>query len=237
MRPMHPREHAIVEGLCSQGYPIDARTPPRGGGLGRHVFGIGFKRNFGGVETRHGRTGVEESCEQRREGVGRKERGSSAAQVETLKGLGVNAPGRASGDDIELFQHSIHVLFGRDTLAYRYGEVAVGAAAPAEGDVDVEVAHGGKVSTPLTPTRTPSPAAASRPRASRAPSGPSARRSYPCRRWRPARRHAWVPCGANPTATAATRSGLAAPVAGMVRSRTPCARRLASRALRGCLPS
>src|SRR4029077_15649748 len=80
----------------------------------------------------------------------------------------------------------------RDMLAYRDGEVTVRTAAPAEGDVDVEVAHGGKVSTPLTPTQTPSPAAASRRRASRAPSGPSARRSYPCQRWRPARRHAWV---------------------------------------------
>src|SRR5690349_11224557 len=121
---MHPREHAIVEGLCSQGYPIDARAPPRGGGLGRHVFGIRFKRNFGGVESRRGRKGVEESREQRRQSVGRKERGSSAAQVETRKGLpeiavlrrrrecrrswtpgrgpGVNPLGRASGDGIEL---------------------------------------------------------------------------------------------------------------------------------------
>ena len=52
-------------------------------------------------------------------------------------------PGLASGvsgrDQPQLLQHGLHILAGRDPLADRDGEVAVGAAPVAEGDVEINM--------------------------------------------------------------------------------------------------
>src|SRR5207245_5605447 len=73
------------------------------------------------------------------------QRRSSAAQLAGFHTLVTMIPGLAPGVSRaysrQLPEDGIHVLSRRDVLAHRDGEIAVGAAALAEGDMDVEVAH------------------------------------------------------------------------------------------------
>src|SRR2546425_16785 len=82
---------------------------------------------------------VEERREKRGERVRREQRRSAAAEVE---GFEIPRPGVSRTDEVELAEHLRHVLPRRDALADRDGEVAVRAAAAAEGDVNVEMLHG-----------------------------------------------------------------------------------------------
>src|SRR5438445_5461083 len=107
----------------------------------RYVLWIGFQRHFQGVTRRRSAKYVKQRREQGRDGLGREQRRRTAAQVDGFQTLAGLAPGVSRAYGRQLSKHRLHVLPRRDTLAHRDGEVAVGAAALAEGDMDVEVAH------------------------------------------------------------------------------------------------
>src|SRR6266852_8921705 len=184
----------------------------------RYVLWIGFQRHCQGVMRRRSAKYVKQRREQGRDGLGREQRRRTAAQVDGFQTLATVIPGLAPGVSRayrrQLSKHRLHVLPRRDALAHRDGEVAVGAAALAEGDVDVEVLHGGNYSATIiyepTPTQTPFPVVAGLLPASQAPSVRSAQR--PCRPppWRRARPRVSAPSRAHPTSCAATRSDRAA---------------------------
>src|SRR2546426_10599810 len=165
---MHPLQDAVVEGLRAQRHAVDAGAPPGRRVFERHVFGVGFDRDFDGVTQRRSTEGVEQRREQSRDRLGRQEGRSAAAEVEGFQTLTTEIPGLAPGvsrtDDRQLPEDSVHVLPRRDALAHRDGEIAVGAAALAEGHVEVEVAHGENLTRNAergTRNRQVSPAAAS----------------------------------------------------------------------------
>src|SRR5256885_15261158 len=69
-----------------------------------------------------------------------------------MVGIRGRAPG-VSQHAPQFLKHRIHILPRGDTLAHRDGKVAIGAAACAEGDVEIEVAHRPKLND--RPTASP----------------------------------------------------------------------------------
>src|SRR3989441_11762631 len=82
---------------------------------------------------------------QGRDRVGGEKRRSATAEVEGVQTLVTEIPGLAPevsrAYSRQFPEHGVHVLLRRDVLAHRDGEIAVGAAALAEGDMEVEVGH------------------------------------------------------------------------------------------------
>src|SRR2546426_707541 len=119
----------------------------------RYVLWIGFQRHFQGVPGRRSAKYVKQRREQGRDGLGREQRRRPAAQVDGFQPLATAPPGPAPGVSRaysrQLSKHRLHVLPRRDTLAHRDGEVAVGAAALAEGDMQIDVPHDGNLTRNL----------------------------------------------------------------------------------------
>src|SRR6266699_527966 len=134
---MHPLQDAIVERLRPERDPIDTGVTPGRCTLGLHIFRIGLQRHFNGVTRRR---------EEERDRLGRQKRWRAAAEVEGVQAAFFGLPGLAPGvscpKEFQFLQYRVHILPRRDALAHRDGEVAVGAAALAEGDMQVEVLHG-----------------------------------------------------------------------------------------------
>src|SRR5438046_3719385 len=112
---------------------------------GRYVFGGRFERHLNIVTERRHVKGVTERREQRRDGIRRKQRRRAATQVERFETVLRRTPGRRPGvsraDHLQFPEYRFHILPGWDALPDRDREIAIGAAAHAEGDVEVEVGH------------------------------------------------------------------------------------------------
>src|SRR5207245_8836677 len=111
-----------------------------------NVFGVRVERDFDDVTRRRSTKDVKHRREQGRDRVGGEKRRSATAEVEGVQTLATETPGLAPGVSRayspQFPEPGIHVRSRRDVLAHRDGEIAVGAAALAEGDMEVEVGHG-----------------------------------------------------------------------------------------------
>src|SRR5258705_5137073 len=136
---VHPGQHLLVEALRSEREPVDAGGGPRPSTLGSEVVRIGLD---GDLRPRRRRKVPFDACQRARQAFPTEPGGRTATEVD-----GVHLAGWLLAEaGAELFFERAEVLGDRHVAAHRDGEVAVGAAARAEGDVNVDVTGHGAIS-------------------------------------------------------------------------------------------
>lgn len=130
---VHHPQAVVVEGLDADGEAVDARAAQSGEVVGRQVVGVGLDGHL--LENGVGAP-LEDAVDEALQRLGRAERGGPAAEVEGAERLAVEL----AQTGVELAEHRLgHRL--QELEAGALVEVAVGAEALAEGDVEVDAGH------------------------------------------------------------------------------------------------
>jgi hypothetical protein len=129
---MHPGEYLVAERLATDRQTVDAGVPPGVDGFGGDVFRIRLERDFGmRYEIDSPSNRVDEACDAVTAEPGRR----STAEIKR-----VDRPIPPIAEpQIELATQGGRVLIDGNDAPDRDGEIAIGAAARAKRDVDVEM--------------------------------------------------------------------------------------------------
>src|SRR5258708_29179047 len=129
---MHPGKHAVIEALCAKGKSIHPGSPPRVDRFGNDVLRIRLDRNLGAPARQEATL---HNGHRPRHPFSAKTRGRAATEIDRI-----HLMRRCAAESrLQLSRQRTEVFVDRHLAPYRDGEIAVGTASPAEGNVDVDV--------------------------------------------------------------------------------------------------